>query len=130
VHDISVEWYALHTVFANGNGQDLNMDHHREANYSSLFSNLDCGACTRPFNSGGSANRGAHSGAYSTYWNVHGARELELPPGDFGPLLNFVGFSTKRDATFPYQWLIEGGSFCPSELQGSMRRKRLSSSKN
>jgi len=125
VHDISVEWYALHTVFSNGNGVDLNMDHHREANYSSLFSNLDCGACTRPFNSGGSADRGAHSGAYSTYWNVRGARELELPPRDFGPLLNFIGIVTKSDAESAYQWLVETGSVCPSELQESMQRRRL-----
>jgi len=125
VHDISVEWYALHTVFSNGNGVDLNMDHHREANYSSLFSNLDCGACTRPFNSGGSADRGAHSGAYSTYWNVHGARELELPPRDFGPLLNFVGMATKWDSESAYRWLVETGSVCPSELQESMHRRRL-----
>ena len=54
VHDVSVEWYALHTVFSKGRGLDLNMDHHREANYSSLFSQLDCGAGTRPFDSGGS----------------------------------------------------------------------------
>ena len=124
VHDISVEWYALHTVFASGRGQDLNMDHHREANYSSLFSNLNCGLCSRPFNSGGSSDRGAHSGAYSTYWNVRGEREVELPPADFGPLLNFVGFSNRLAAS-PYQWLMEAGSICPNELQEAMRRKRL-----
>jgi hypothetical protein len=125
VHDISVEWYALHTVFANGSGQDLNMDHHREANYSSLFSNLDCGECTRPFNSGGSADRGAHSGAYSTFWNVHGAGDLDLPPNDFGPLLNFVGLSLKSEVPSPNQWLIESGRRCPGELHEEMRRKRV-----
>src|SRR4029077_4443674 len=111
VHDISVEWYALHSVFSNGRGIDLNMDHHREANYSSLFSNLDCGAGTRPFNSGGSGNRGAHSGAYSTFWNVRANRPLHLPPGAFGPLLTFVGLEllegNAKDPASPYQWLIE-----------------------
>lgn len=29
VHDISVEWFALGTVFADGKGQDLNLDMHR-----------------------------------------------------------------------------------------------------
>ena len=91
VHDISVEWYALHTVFSQGRGIDLNMDHHREANYSSLFSQLDLGAGTRPFNSGGSSNRGPHAGAYNTYWNIRAAKPLQLQPTDFGPLLNFVG---------------------------------------
>ncbi len=139
VHDISVEWYALHTVFANGRGVDLNMDHHREANYSSLFSNLDCGAGTRPFNSGGSGDRGAHSGAYSTFWNLRASRPLQLPPPDFGPLLNFIGLelpettmqdsATMKDPASPYEWLIERllpGSVCPVELQQAMRARRLS----
>jgi hypothetical protein len=131
VHDISVEWYALHTVFSNGRGLDLNMDHHREANYSSLFSQLDCGAGTRPFDSGGSSNRGAHAGAYSTYWNISASRPLQLPPPDFGPLLNFVGLGRNvRDQTSPYQWLveqIESTSLCPLELQEAMRAKRVNS---
>ena len=131
VHDISVEWYALHTVFANGRGIDLNMDHHREANYSTLFSNLDCGAGTRPFNSGGSANRGAHSGAYSTYWNIYARAPMLLPPADFGPLLNFVGVElvdAGKDPNSPYQWVIERtgpAGICPSELHEAMRTRRL-----
>jgi len=144
VHDVSVEWYALHTVFANGRGVDLNMDHHREANYSSLFSNLDCGAGTRPFNSGGSGNRGAHSGAYSTFWNIRAAGPLRLPPRDFGPLLNFIGlelfesdnkdlFQTKaKDPASPYQWLIDPlvrAPVCPNELYQAMRARRLHRSK-
>jgi hypothetical protein len=129
VHDISVEWYALHTVFANGRGVDLNMDHHREANYSSLFTNLDCGAGTRPFNSGGSGNRGAHAGAYSTYWNVRGAIALKLPSADFGPLLNFVGLNLKEGSTkSTYEWLIDSPGppgVCPSDLHEAMKLKRL-----
>ena len=129
VHDISVEWYALHSVFANGRGIDLNMDHHREANYSSLFSNLDCGACTRPFNSGGSGNRGAHSGAYSTFWNVNGTRPIQLPPSDFGPLLNFVGLNLKEgQKSSSYQWQIDSSGVsgvCPRDLYEAMKARRL-----
>jgi hypothetical protein len=127
VHDISVEWYALHTVFANGRGVDLNMDHHREANYSSLFSNLDCGTGTRPFNSGGSGNRGAHAGAYSTYWNIKGAGPLKLPANDFGPMLNFVGINLKdASTTSTYGWLIDSiNAVCPADLHEAMQKKRL-----
>ncbi len=129
VHDISVEWYALHTVFSKGRGVDLNMDHHREANYSSLFSQLDCGAGTRPFDSGGSGNRGAHAGAYSTYWNIQAKGPLRLPPADFGPRLNLIGFvKTGKTVDSPYQWLIEEftpGNICPAELQEAMRIRRL-----
>jgi hypothetical protein len=129
VHDISVEWYALHTVFSRGRGVDLNMDHHREANYSSLFSRLDCGAGTRPFNSGGSPDRGAHAGAYTTYWNVRAAGALKLPPNDFGPLLNFVGVwgsGVRPDS--PSRWMVEPldpAGLCPAELHEAMRASRL-----
>ena len=130
VHDISVKWYALHSVFKNGRGVDLNMDHHREANYSSLFSNLDCGACSRPFNSGGSGNRGAHSGAYSTFWNVRGNAPIKLPSADFGPLLNFVGLDLIIGQTnSTYQWLIDSsdsGGVCPRDLHDAMRTRRFS----
>ncbi len=129
VHDISVEWYALHSVFANGRGVDLNMDHHREANYSSLFTNLNCGACARPFDSGGSGNRGAHSGAYSTFWNIKGNGPMLLPAPDFGPLLNFAGLDLNDSSTkTPYSWLIEGNGVsgvCPLDLQDAMRMQRL-----
>jgi hypothetical protein len=131
VHDISVEWYALHTVFSNGRGVDLNMDHHREANYSTLFSQLDCGHGTRPFDSGGSGNRGAHSGAYSTFWNISAKASMKLPPAGFGPLLNFVGFGTGgKNSTSPYQWLleqVEPATLCPAELQEAMRSRRMNS---
>lgn len=129
VHDISVEWYALHTVFSNGRGADLNMDHHREANYSSLFSQLNLGAGTRPFNSGGSRNRGAHAGAYNTYWNITASQALQGPEPDFGALLNFIGFgNNERTSSSPYQWTVEAidpPKLCPADLHQAMREKRL-----
>jgi Pectate lyase superfamily protein len=129
VHDISVEWYALHTVFSKGRGIDLNMDHHREANYSSLFSDIDCGAGTRPFDSGGSRDRGAHSGAYSTYWNIRATSPMPFPASDFGPLLNLIGVHTKvKDPASPYRWMIEqpaGKELCPRELHEAMKAQRL-----
>lgn len=129
VHDISVEWYALHTVFSRGRGVDLNMDHHREANYSSLFSQLDVGAGTRPFNSGGSSNRGPHAGAHNTYWNIQATVPLQLPAVDFGPMLNFVGVKTNgKIPDSPYQWLVEQidpASLCPSDLHLAMKARRL-----
>ena len=129
VHDISVEWYALHTVFSKGRGVDLNMDHHREANYSSLFSQLDCGAGTRPFDSGGSRDRGAHAGAYTTYWNVRAEGSLRLPPPDFGPLLNFIGVGRiDKGPDAPTRWMVEQfvpTGLCPAELQEAMRAGRL-----
>ena len=105
------------------------MDHHREANYSSLFSQIDCGAGTRPFDSGGSRDRGAHAGAYNTYWNIRAAGALKLPPPDFGPLLNFVGVGRiDKGPDAPTRWTVEPfvtTSLCPAELQAAMRAARL-----
>ncbi len=128
VHDISVEWYALHTVFSDGRGVDLCMDHHREANYSSLFTDLDCGACTRPFASGGSHDLGAHSGAYSTFWNIHGRSRFAPPPPDFGPLLNLIGVYTDSRPVSDYKWSVESipsARLCPVNLYQAMHDRRL-----
>ena len=132
VHDISVEWYALHTAFSKGRGIDLNMDHHREANYSSLFSQLDLGAGTRPFNSGGSSNRGAHAGAYNTYWNIRAARPLQLPPDNFGRVLTFIGLGINatngRAVASPYHWTveqIEPARLCPTDVHEAMKERRV-----
>jgi hypothetical protein len=129
VHDISVEWYALHTVFSNGRGVDLNMDHHREANYASLFSQLDVGAGTGPFDSGGSGNRGPHAGAHNTYWNIRASAPLQLPAADFGPLLNFIGVGLEaKKVDSRYQWFIEQiepGRLCPMDLHEAMRKRQV-----
>lgn len=128
VHDISVEWYALHTVFSKGRGVDLAMDHHREANYSSLFTDLECGAGTRPFYSGGSMDRGAHSGAYSTFWNIRASSPMPPPPPDFGPRLILVGVDTDAAPRSDYQWTVERvrpGRLCPADLYEATRARRI-----
>jgi len=49
-------------------GIDLNMDHHREGELLQPFQQSRLRRRHRGhFNSGGSGNRGAHSGAYNTY---------------------------------------------------------------
>lgn len=129
VHDISLEWYALHTVFANGRGVDLAMDHHREANYSNLFTDIDCGRGNRPFYSGGSKDRGAHSGAYNTYWNIRAELPIDLPDANFGPLLNFIGVETQQGKVPQKErWTserIDSQRLYPQDLAQAMRAKRL-----
>jgi hypothetical protein len=129
VHDISLEWYVLHTVYANGRGLDLAMDHHREANYSNLFTDIDCGKGSRPFYSGGNRDRGAYAGAYNTYWNIRAQDSMSLPPGGFGPLLNFIGFETRaKHAPHNSHWFLEPvkpAELSPPDLAAAMRNRRL-----
>ncbi|EFN53338.1 hypothetical protein CHLNCDRAFT_137066 [Chlorella variabilis] len=91
VHDISLDQFAELMVYANGGGTNVNIDCHRAGSHSNLFSNINFGAGTRPFWSGGEKSRGAHSGANNTFWNLWGDRALELPPCSYGPMLTFVG---------------------------------------
>lgn len=52
---------------------------------------IDLGAGTRPFRSGGGAGAGPNSASYQTFWNLKAAQPLQLPDSSFGPQLNFVG---------------------------------------
>lgn len=129
VHDLSVEWFALGTVYSRGKGVDLNLDLHREFNYGSLFSDLDMGAGTRPFASGGAQVRGPHSGAFTTYWNLRSTNPFSAPSGDYGDKINFVGVPLKETPESPLSdWLLEqiGEQVEPVDLHTAMRKRRLS----
>jgi hypothetical protein len=122
VHDMSVDAYAMLTVFASGKGVDLNFDHHGRAPYATVWTNIDVGAATRPYASGGSGNRMPHTGAYTTVWNVFGAKPVGFPAGGFGPLMNFVGV-TGTDGSVPDSYSVEPTSsdkLCQKDLYEAM----------
>ncbi|EFN59697.1 hypothetical protein CHLNCDRAFT_133242 [Chlorella variabilis] len=62
IHDVSVQSGAMLNVVTRGRGQDVNLDHHRQAPFANLFTDYDMGFGTRPFGSAGASPRGAHSG--------------------------------------------------------------------
>lgn len=90
-HDITVDQTASLSVFSQGTGVDLNADQHRAGPHANLFSSIYVGANTRPFESSGRQDRGAHTGRGTTFWNLAGRTRPTPPTCDFGPLLNFVG---------------------------------------
>jgi hypothetical protein len=90
VHDLSVEGFANGNVFQNGKGHALNLDHHRNAPYGNLFTNLHSVDISRLWDSSGRGDRGPHSAGWETVWNLtydHG----KLPKLPDWPLLNVVG---------------------------------------
>jgi hypothetical protein len=127
VHDLSIDSYTLGTVWADGRGVDMNLDHHGRGNYGTLWTKLDLGAGTRAFASGGTAPlRMPHSGARSAVWNVTAARDVALPPADFGPLLSFVALrgGAGRPAA---DWHVEplaGTGLCQDDLHAAMLSRR------
>jgi len=128
VHDLTVDGYAMATVWSDGKGTDLNMDHHGRAPYGTLWSHLDLGKGKRPFGSGGAGNRMPHSAAFSTFWNLTAQQTMKLPASDFGPLLNFIAVQASDPPSTPSGWSIEkiaAAELCQPELHAfALERRR------
>jgi hypothetical protein len=134
--DLTVEGFANGNVFMRGAGEAMNLDHHRNAPYDNLFTDLDVGDEARLWKSGGDVDRGPHAGIGETLWNVRGRGPAPaLPgalrfdrPGDGGwPLLNLVavtgyGGSVPDSATV---W-IDSGRGAPDNLYEAQRAARRS----
>lgn len=72
IHDITVQQNDHHNVFSNGTAVNMAFDHHGYNPHDNLFSNINIGAGTRPWASGGdqTAVGNGHSGPRETFWNV------------------------------------------------------------
>jgi hypothetical protein len=128
VHDLTVDAYTSFTVWSEGKGVDLNMDHHGWAPTASLWTDLDLGAGTRPFASGGKKIRMPHSGSFSVFWNLRAAQPMKFPAADFGPLLTFVAFqSSGTPGASPYDRYVEAlpnANLCTPNLHEAMLARR------
>ena len=95
MHDITVAHYASGNVCAHGKGVDICFDHHKDAPYENLLTDIDIGLGTRPWQCGGGADLGKNTGARETFWNIRARRPLAYPPSPFGPpSMNLVGVQT------------------------------------
>lgn len=126
-HDLSVSGGYAGNVFRLVRGLDVNLDHHRWGPYENLFTSLDLGAGTRVWVSGGGGNRGKHSAAGATFWNLKTKANMELPGEDFGPpQMNFVGLKIRgRESREPDSRWVERGSVVPPDLYQAQLEKRL-----
>jgi hypothetical protein len=81
-HDITANHKASGNVICNGSGPDINFDHHRDAPFENLFSNINVGNSTRLYESTGNPLTGPHSGARETFWNIKSEVWENPPPPD------------------------------------------------
>ena len=131
IHDISVQnARSSGNVFSNGKGRDLCFDHHKEAPFSNLFSNIDCGAGTRIWSCGGGADLGRNSGGWTTFWNLRTQKMLAYPPAKFAPWsINVVGITTAdRPVKIPDgKWYetVKPESLSPQDLHAAQLACRL-----
>jgi hypothetical protein len=84
IHDLSVS-HCAGNVISNGDGTDLSFDHHTRTPYENLYTNIDAGAGTRLWASGGGAALGRNCAARGTFWNIRAASPLKLPPPGWAP---------------------------------------------
>eukprot|EP00879_Flechtneria_rotunda_P032519 GHRR01035736.1.p1 GENE.GHRR01035736.1~~GHRR01035736.1.p1 ORF type:complete len:835 (+),score=148.35 GHRR01035736.1:180-2684(+) len=108
VHDITICGTEHGTVFMNGGGYDINLDHHRSSPYQNLFTNIDLGLGTRVFVASGDKTWGSHSAYYTTFHNLKADLRYSLPESDFGPNLTFIGLPTDDPADPRWLgWFVE-----------------------
>ena len=128
IHDITVQ-SAMGCVFASGRAVNLDMDHHRWASYENLFTDIDAGLGKRLFQSSGGGQRGLHTGAGETFWNIRSSSLVPWPT-DFGPdLINIIGLPMSDPQTLDAngRWLenFSPGQLQPRDLHAAMLAKRL-----
>ncbi|KAL4434078.1 hypothetical protein ABPG75_000519 [Micractinium tetrahymenae] len=135
-HDVSLDALTHLSVVRGGSGLDLNMDTHRAATHNNLFTNLDIGMGTRPWESGGAKWRGAHCGANTTWWGIYSSNASAplpaLPDCTHGPYLNWVGrFRSNVTAGLcaATRWTVQPapagtGQLAPADLFAAQRAKR------
>lgn len=91
VHDLSVEGFANGNVFRKGMGVAMNFDHHRNAPYENLFTDIDVGQGGRLWHSGGRGDRGPNSAVRTTVWHIrHTGEKLQPVPKNW-PQINIIG---------------------------------------
>ncbi len=126
VHDLTVEGFANGNVFREGSAVSMNFDHHRNAPYENLFTNLDVGDPRRVWASSGRGDRGPHAGARETFWNIRAASG-KFPKWPDWPQINIVGMAGYAPETTPDRhWVEPGrGPVQPPDLHEAQRKKRL-----
>lgn len=127
IHDLTVQ-SAMGCVFCAGRAQNLAMDHHRWAPYENLFTFIDGGDGKRLFSSSGGGERGNHTAAGATFWNIRAKNPAFNPKSLGNAAINIIGV-TLKDPTNQLPaglWYepIPPGQVEPANLYTAMRDRR------
>jgi hypothetical protein len=76
VHDVTMN-NCHGCVVMRGQALQMNMDHHRQGIYSSVWTDLSLGAAHRMWESTGNPSEGYNAAAYNTYWNLRSDDESQ-----------------------------------------------------
>ena len=130
IHDLTVEGFAHGNVFREGTGRAINLDHHRNGPFENLFTNLDVGDVSRLWNSSGRGDRGPHSAARTTVWNIRfseGEIKAARRPKTMWPELNVIGVVGYPLDDIPEGHWVESpsGGVLPVDLYQAQLKRRL-----
>ncbi len=124
VHDLTVEGIATGNVFSNGRAEQLTCDHHSNAPYENLFTNLDAGDPSRLYVCGGRGDRGPHTGIHTTFWNLRGKGTFAKPPD--WPRINLVAVGdTRGGGKGGDAWIEPVRDLTPANLHEAQLARRL-----
>jgi hypothetical protein len=131
-HELTVEGCSSGNVFERGSGVSLALDHHSNAPYENLFTELDAGAAKRLWICGGRNDRGPHTAARTTLWNIRFSTEGKLPPVPSWPQINVIGVpGCTASTTLDHEWVEPSdGGISPTNLYREQLAMRLSKDKS
>ena len=125
IHDITVNHHANGNVIRNGKGKNINFDHHRDAPFENLFSNVHIGSGTRMYTSSGAGCAGPHSAARETFWNIKSSGWSAAPTPNWGYIqCNVIGANT-TNKTEDREWYEQVTNIQPPELYEAQLERRL-----
>ena len=122
IHDLTVANLASGNVFRRGRGEAINLDHHRNAPYENLFTDIELGNARRAWQSSGRGDRGPHAAARATFWNIRAAKGQFAPAPDWAQI-NIIGMNGLEPNTTETGAWIEplGGEVMPADLYEAQR---------
>jgi len=135
IHDLTVQ-SSVGCVFARGRAVDLCMDHHCWASYENLFTDIDAGLGRQLFASGGGSNRGNHSAAGATFWNIRSQQPAPWPNWNMDAMnivavrivdANKIVPSLPDPRNLTARWLekLDPDRLRPTNLYEAMKSRRL-----
>jgi len=131
-HELTVEGCSSGNVFERGSGVSLALDHHSNAPYENLFTEIDVGAPNRLWICGGREDRGPHTAARTTLWNIRFSSGGKLPPIPHWPQINVIGVPDCTAITTPdHEWIEPSDEgVAPTNIYRAQLARRLNSEKS
>ena len=125
IHGITVDHGPNGNVVRRGTGKNLSLDHHRDASFENLFTNLDVGFGSQVWVSGGSSCAGPHAGARHTYWNLRSSGWSAPPDPSWVQIQQNVVPARTTVRTVNNAWTEALPAVTPEDLYASQLERRL-----